>query len=89
MVRIDDDYIVEVDSLCYTAKKELHKTDKEGKQLCKIIGYYSDLCGAIKGIYDYKAKDKLSKDEKSLYEAIKVLDELKNELAAMLERATV
>lgn len=46
MIRVNEDWIIEVEPLCYTLKKDLHKTvkAKNGKTMVpayKTIGYFS------------------------------------------------
>lgn len=56
MIRVNADYVIEVDDLNYTVMRDLHKktkrTDKDGNKVevdaYKIIGYYGNLSGAIK-----------------------------------------
>ena len=88
MIRVDKDYVIDVDTLNYTAKIDLHKTtiDKSGKErpTYNIIGYYGTLRSAVKGILEYEVRSKLSKGEKSLNEAIKALDKANNKLETIL-----
>lgn len=85
MVRIDDDYIVDIDAMSYTAKKNTHKKDKDGNTIYSAIGYYGSLGNAVKGIYEHKATNKLSEGENPISEAIKILEELKEEMNMKLE----
>ena len=47
MIRVNDDYVIDVDSMCYTTKIDKHKTDKKGNPVYEVVGYYKDLDGAI------------------------------------------
>lgn len=85
MIIIDKDYCVDVDTLNYTAKIDLHKTDKKGNTTYKIIGYYGTLKNAVKGVYEYKAKKALSDGQHTLKQSIDVLRELEKELHKTLE----
>jgi hypothetical protein len=85
MVRIDDDYIVDIDAMGYTAKKNTHKKDKDGNTIYSAIGYYGSLVNAVKGIYEHKVTNKLSEGETPISEAIKILEELKQEMNMKLE----
>jgi hypothetical protein len=87
MVRVNEDYVVDVDTLSYTAKEDLHNTNKKGEPTYHTIGYYGTLKQALLGIFEYKARKSLSKGEKSLYEAVKVLSDIKNELMQAIDKA--
>lgn len=84
MIRIDKKYVIDVDSFNYTAKIDHNKTtvDKSGKErgVFTIIGYYTTLRSAVRGILEYEVKNKLSRGEKSLNEAIIELDKAINKL---------
>lgn len=84
MIRIDKKYVIDVDNLNYTAKIDNNKTvtDKNGKERASftIIGYYTTLRSAVRAILEYEVKNKLSKGEKSLNEAITELDKAINKL---------
>lgn len=84
MIRITEDYTVDVDSLNYTAKVDLHTTDKKGNLRTKTIGYYSTLRDAVAGIVEYDARQNLSGGEKTLEEAIKILDNRANRIEELL-----
>lgn len=88
MIRVSDDYYIDVDPLSYTAKVDLHKTttDKKGNEVnCnKIIGYYSTLRGAVRAIVAYEVKSKLSEIETPLNEAIRLVNEASDRLEDLL-----
>jgi hypothetical protein len=82
MVRIDDDYIVDIDAMSYTAKKNTHKKDKEGNTIYSTIGSYSNLNDAVKSIYYNKAIY-------IWYKTIVMLSELGEEMDKKLEELNI
>lgn len=84
MVRINKDYIVDVDTYEYTAKQDLHKEDKEGNPIYKTVGHYGTLKNAILGIFKHKGQKVLSEGEYSLNEAVDALSAIKTELVNAL-----
>jgi hypothetical protein len=77
MIRVNDDYVIEVDNYGYTAKRDTHKTriSKETGQevpVYNLVGYYGSLESAIKGILDHIKQTKLSIGTHSLKEALAI-----------------
>ena len=73
MIRVDNDYYIDVDEQCYTVKIDTHKTDKKGNEVYVIVGYYKNLQNAIKGVIDYQNKKKLKSENYDLKEALKMV----------------
>lgn len=73
MIRVDNDYYIDVDEQCYTVKIDTHKTDKKGNEIYVIVGYYKNLQNAIKGVIDYQNKKKLKSENYDLKEALKIV----------------
>lgn len=73
MIRVDNDYYIDVDEQCYTVKIDTHKTDKKGNEVYVIVGYYKNLQNAIKGVIDYQNKKKLKSENYDLKEALKIV----------------
>ena len=73
MIRVDNDYYIDVDEQCYTVKIDTHKTDKKGNEVYVIVGYYMNLQNAIKGVIDYQNKKKLKSENYDLKEALKIV----------------
>lgn len=86
MIKINDDYFVDVDAFNYTAKTDTHKVDKKGQRIIYTIGYYSDLRNAVKGILEYDAKQKFKGVDLTLYEAVKELDKNNKQLEKILAK---
>lgn len=82
MVKINNEYIVDIDERNYTLKRLTgRKTTRENKKTgeteevdsCVIVGYYGDLAGAIKAtIADMNRRD-LRKGAHSLEEALNIV----------------
>ena len=92
MIRVDNDYVINVDNRQYTACFDPHKTSidkKTGKEIpvYKELGYYRKLQNAIKRILEHKAKNGLISDTYSLSEALTKLQGIYNEFEDILERA--
>lgn len=85
MVKVNDDYFIEIDSLNYTVKRDEHKTREEKIKgsdevkivpVCTIIGYYGDLATAILGAIKDMNRRELGSGTHTLQEAVDVV--LKN-----------
>ena len=96
MVRVNNDYIIEIDSLNYTAKRDTHRTtvikDKktgaeEESNVFATVGYFSDLSGAIKGIIQDMNSRALRDGVYSLEEAVAIVIENNNRISELLEKA--
>lgn len=92
MIRIDEDYIIDVDAYNYSPKEIKKSIDKEtgeetGKTYEVTIGHYSSLENAIKGILNYKAMKYAQDGEKSLYDVLVKLQTYRREFDELLERA--
>lgn len=77
MIRVNDDYVIEVNNYGCTARRDTHKTriSKETGQevpVYDLVGYYGSLEAAIKGILDHSKQNKLSVGTHSLKEALAI-----------------
>lgn len=83
MIRVNDDYVIEVDTMNYVAKEDKHKTrvDKNGeeKDAYRTVGYYGTLKGALVGIKEDMFKSKAVSGEISLENALKELKSIDKE----------
>ena len=77
MVKVNDDYIIEIDSLNYTVKRDEHKTREEkvkGSDEVKVVpvfttvGYYYDLATSISGIIKDMNRRQLGEGTHELHE---------------------
>ena len=89
MIRVNNDYIVDVDDMNFIAKEDKHKTstDKNGitKNVYYTIGYYGTLEGALDGIRRDMIKKSLAEGEVSLKEAIEVINKANYEFKEILQ----
>ena len=94
MIRVNEDWVIMVDSLNYTPVRDLHRTKKvyqeDGTEKIepvygKTIGYYTDLAGAVKAIARAEYKDALSGRETPLNEAVKTMQETVDRFEKILE----
>jgi hypothetical protein len=96
MIRVNEDYIIEIDNFNYTAKRDTHRTtlvkdkatgNESEVPLYNTVGHYSNLTGAIKGIITDMNSRKLRDGMHSLEEAIAIVVENNNRVSELLERA--
>ena len=73
MIRVNDDYVIDVDSMCYTTKIDKHKTDKKGNPVYEVVGYYKDLDGAILAVVKSMNRRKLSEGVHDLKTALGII----------------
>lgn len=89
MIRIDEDFVINVDANNYMPCVDLHKvsTDKNGNTTDRYytIGYYSTLDKAVKGIIDYKVRKHLSSNEVSLKQAVNTIQQVYAEYESFLK----
>lgn len=92
MVVINENYYIEVDSLCYTLKRKNFGLNKKGEPVKtdKTIGYYGDVQGCIRGavkdaklcafkMYDYSLEEAFKKIRK-------INEDFESELHIILEK---
>ena len=73
MIRVNDDYVIDVDSMCYTTKIDKHKTDKKGNPVYEVVGYYKDLDGAILAVVKSMNRKELSEGVHDLKSALGII----------------
>lgn len=86
MIRVDENYIIEVDERCYAVKIDMHKEDKNGNPIYKPVGYYGDIEGAIKGIIKSKVNKSLSEEIHTLESALKCVVDTSKEFGELLKK---
>lgn len=86
MIKIDDDYYIDVDDKCFTVKIDTHKTDKKGNIVYTTVGYYKNLQNAIKGAIDSKNKKKLKTGTYDLKEALKIVMDNNDTFTKLLDK---
>jgi len=93
MIRVSDDWIIEVEPLCYTLKKDLRKTvkAKDGKTMVpayKTIGYFSSPDKALNRLGEEIIRDKLSKPLRGLGEVAEAIREARDEWHELVQLVT-
>lgn len=88
MIRVNDDYIIDIDEMNYVAKFDYHKTttDKNGveKPTYKTIGYYGSLASAISGIKKQMQMNAFEQEVMKLDKAIEKIDEIEKEFNRLI-----
>lgn len=96
MVKVNDDYFIEIDSLNYTVKRDEHKTRKVMDKvtgetseigLCTIVGYYGDLATSIRGVIKDMNRRQLGNGTHELREAVNMVMNNNRHFEALLEKA--
>lgn len=95
MIRVNDDYIIDIDPHNYIPKRDLHREkvsiDKNGEEIrvpqFDTVGYFGDLAGAVRGIIrDINRRD-LDTGTHDLEEAIKIVRSNNDTFYDLLDRA--
>jgi hypothetical protein len=96
MIRVNDDYIIDVDPHNYIVKRDLHKErvtvdDKTGEEtrspLYNTVGYFGDIPGAVRGIIRDMNRNALSEGLYDLIEAVKIIQDNNKQFYDLLDRA--
>ena len=93
MIRINDDWVIDVDDHNYTLKKDLHKTvkSKDKKTMVpayKTVGYFSSPAKALDRLGEEIIRDKLSKPLNGLREVAEAIREAREEWREMVKMVT-
>lgn len=95
MIIVNNDYVIEVDTLNYTAKRDCHrktvrKNPTTGEEFevdsYVTVGYFTTLAGALKGIIEDMNKRKLKEGVLELEEALSIVLKNNRDFSALLER---
>jgi hypothetical protein len=93
MIRVNEDWVIMVDSLNYMPCKDLHRTkplkQKDGgfvdvDEYSNPIGYYSTLSAAITGIMQYNFRKSVQFDDVDLKEALKIIESVNADMEMSL-----
>ena len=93
MIRINDDWVIDVDQYNYILKKDLHivrtRKNKDGSEAeehgYKVAGYFSSLSGALRGFGEEIIRDKLKEPSRTLSEAVTAIRECQEEIRRLVE----
>lgn len=67
MVKIDENYFIDADTICYTLLEYSGK-DKEGNDKYRTLGYYRTIEDCVKGVLKDKTRNYISKNNVGLKE---------------------
>lgn len=96
MVKVNDDYIIEIDSLNYTVKRDEHKTKEEKVKdsdevkivpVFTTVGYFYDLASSILGVIKDMNRRQLGEGTHELREAVNMVMNNNRHFEALLEKA--
>lgn len=94
MIRVNEEWVIMVDSLNYTPVRDLHRTKKvyqeDGTEKIepiygKPLGFYTSLAGAVKAVAREEYKRGLHGRETPLNEAVKLMQETLERFERILE----
>lgn len=85
MIKLTNDFVIEVIDRNYILERDMHKNNKKGKPIINILGYYSTLPGAIRACADAMSKEELQKADFSLKEAVNIITESHRKIETLLE----
>ena len=83
MINVNEKYRILTDENNYCSQYKANSKDPS-KNAWRLVGYYSDLANAIKGIIDFEARRRLGADVYSLREALDEVNAIKAEIKEML-----
>ena len=89
MIVINEDYIVDVDSLQYTLKRKGVGKSKKGETIetTRTVGYFRDLRACIKASAEDSKKELFKNNDYSLNEAIAKIQEINDTFSDLLNKA--
>lgn len=87
MINLIDGYVVDVDPLNWTLKKETGKSDKKGNPLYRTFSYHGSLKQAVQACVSLIQKEELNEGTYSLLEAVNTLNESQKRFEDLLEQA--
>lgn len=83
MINVNEKYRILTDENNYTAQYKQNSKDPS-KNAWRLVGYYSDLAGAVKAIIDFEARRRLGADVYTMREALDEVNAIKAEIEEML-----
>ena len=94
MIRINDDWVVDVDDYQYILKKDMHKMVKAKRKgnpdvaLYVTKGYFSSLRKALERLGEEMVRQRLKAGSPSLQEALHTIRECRDEWRRLVEEVT-
>ena len=90
MIRVNEDWVVDVDSYNYILKKDLHRMtkDRNGKPIpaYDTQGYFSSLQAALERLGEEMVREKLMGGTRCLAEAVNAIREGRDEWRELIGR---
>lgn len=83
MVQLENDYYIHTDSRCYRLLKDTKKKNKDGKEMYKVIGYYSKIEDVLQAYINENVKKSIQDHDMNVSELLKEIKELRNEVHEM------
>lgn len=96
MIKVNENYIIDIDSYNYTVRRDLHRKKNVKSQITgeitevddfATVGHYGSLGSAVKGVIDNMNRCKLREGIHTLEEAVAIVLENNNKVAELLEKA--
>ena len=93
MIRVNDDWVIEVDDHNYTLKKDLHRTElsRDKKKMVPayaVKSYHPSLRRALERLHEEIIRDKLSKPLNGLGEVAEAIREAREEWRELVTTVT-
>ena len=94
MIRIDSNWVIEVDGACYIPKKYLQRTrtDKKTREEIPVygsgLGFFTSLTSALEAVAKVRIGDRLSEGEVSLKRATEIIREERETMHRQLRELT-
>lgn len=87
MINLFDNWVIEVDSNCYTLKRVIQGKNKKGEETTRddVRGYYNGLEGALKALGKEMVRDTLRDGSYTLTEALNVVREARETVEKLIE----
>lgn len=89
MIRVNNDWVILVNENEFQVAKDMHKEkiDKKGvvRPIYSVIGYYSSMESAIRGLIKESTRNRLMNDTYTLKEALDIYREENNSIKTLLK----
>lgn len=85
MIRINDDWVINIDEYNYILARDLHKKNKHGVDTYKTEGYFSGVSEALTALADKMVKDELKMPVCTLNEAVSTIRKVYTDLVEAIK----
>ena len=91
MIRINDDWVIDVDAYNYILKRDLHRMEKSRDKKTMVpayttIGYYGSLRKALERLREEIIRERLRDGLRTLTEALQTIRECNKEWSELIEK---